>query len=60
MKQKTMHVDSSPSDGSDGEAVSPSSTKLFIAKMLQMGIFCARSSIRRASREENTHLNHFI
>ena len=29
-----MHVDSSPSDNSDAEAVSASSTKLFIAKML--------------------------
>ena len=28
MKQETKHVESCPSDGPDGEAVSPSSTKL--------------------------------
>ena len=38
MKQKTMHVESWPSDGADREAVSRSSTK-FVDKIAYLGVF---------------------
>ena len=51
MKQKTMHVESSPSDNSDAEAVSASSTK-FRIKTRHLGGFFVRSIINSALDKE--------